>query len=256
MRARAAVVAAILLGAVALPRAAAAADQSGYLSAYALRDAHYDDAVLAVDATESLGDAQRRIRPFYELAYTRDTRVAGGPLPRTFADSYVLGAMGLQAQYADGLRLFAQLGLSGRLGEAPVNAAPRSGSDFRGGVQLYRDWSVATGSPGRIASLYGSAQYYSRYGDAIAYLQAERGIAFGRGRTTDVYARLTLTADTLGYYYDNVAELGVGVRLHPFGAYAPSIALEGFGGRYLRAGSPNGATYFDLRPTLTLGFSF
>ncbi|HVA36678.1 MAG TPA: hypothetical protein VNJ51_03615 [Candidatus Dormibacteraeota bacterium] len=244
-----------VLAALALP-ARARADQSGFLYAYALQDARFNDTIFSVDATKPVGSPQATIRPYFEAFYTRDTRTTGGRLPQTFADNYLLGAAGLQAQFADGLRLFAQVGAAQQIGEPSPDVTQQSGGDFRGGAQLYREWSVPLGDPGPIGSFYGSAAYYSRYRDGIVYLQAERGRAFGHGRTTDVYARVTVTADTQGYYYDNVAELGVGVRIHPFGAQGPSLALEGFGGVYLRAGSPTGSTYVDLRPTLTLGVAF
>lgn len=245
-----------LLAVTVLLPIAARADQAGFTYAYALHDARFDDTIYSIDANKPLGDARHTIRPFFEAFYTRDTRTAGGQLPQTFADNYLLGALGLQAQYRSGLRLFAQVGESQQIGQLSPAVQAQSGGDFRGGAQLYRGWGVPLGAPGPFGSFYGSAAYYSRYHDGIAYLQAERGRAFGHGRTTDVYARLTLVADTRGHYYDNVTELGVGVRLHPFGAYGPAIALEGFSGAYLRSGSPNGNTYFDLRPTLTLGFSF
>lgn len=232
----------------------AQADQDGFLYAYGLDESRYGDIVVSVDAYKPLGSPHASIRPFADVFVSNDSKTAGGTIPRIYGDNYAGAAIGLQYRNTSGLRIYVQGGATTRIGAA---AAVPSGGDVRGGAQLYREWGGLAHAQRAYGNFYGSGTYYSRYQDTVFYNQLESGRLLGnQTRSVDLYLRGTYTVDTHQYFYDNLAELTAGVRLHPFGTHGPSFAIEGVGGIYTHPGLlPLGTrrTYWDFRPTIAYG---
>lgn len=244
--------AAIAACSFALP---AAADQAGYLYAYGLNESAYGDFVFSVDAYKPLGHGTSRLRPYVDVFATKDTKTGSYlDIPHIYSDNYAGAALGLQYTDGKGLRLFAQGGATSRIGSV---ASVRSGGDFRGGAQYYREWAGPSHGRRDYGNFFGSATYYSRYQDAYAYNQLELGRNVGAlTHPTELYVRTTLTLDTHPYFYGNSAEVIGGVRFHPFGRRGPAIEFDGIVGSYLRKDLlPPGTAqhYTDFRPTVSYG---
>ena len=238
-------------------------DQAGYSYNYALQDTRYNDLIVSIDAYKPFGSPKARIRPFIDGALVRDSRTSPGsargggpPTPLVLSDNYGLVSAGLQYTNQSGLRLFAQGGKSFTVG--PIAAQP-SGGDVRAGAQLYREWGPTAQRNRDYGNFYGSATYYSRYSDSVTYLQAETARNIGTfAHPIEPFARGVLTLDTRRFYYSNLIELTVGVRVHPLGTRGPILAIEAVKGAYIkRTPLPLGvtSTYSDFRPTFSIGFS-
>lgn len=238
-------------------------DRAGYSYNYVLEDTRYDDLIVSIDAYKPLGNPNARIRPFVDGELVRDSRTSPGngangkpPTPLVLSDNYGLVSGGLQYTNGSGLRLFAQGGRSFTVG--PV-AAQSSGGDLRAGAQLYREWGPTSQRKRDYGNFYGSATYYSRYSDTVAYLQAETARNIGSFKhPIEPFARGVLTLDTRRFYYSNLVEFTVGIRAHPLGVAGPTLSIEAIKGAYLqRSPLPLGvtATYADFRPTVSIGFS-
>ena len=238
-------------------------DRAGYSYNYALQDTRYNDVIVSIDAYKPLGNPNARIRPFVDGALVRDSRTSPGngadgkpPTPLVLSDNYGLVSGGLQYTNGSGLRLFAQGGRSFTVG--PV-AAQSSGGDLRAGAQLYREWGPTSQRKRDYGNFYGSATYYSRYSDTVAYLQAETARNIGSfEHPIEPFARGVLTLDTRRFYYSNLVEFTLGVRAHPLGVAGPTFSVEAIKGAYLqRSPLPLGvtSTYSDFRPTVSIGFS-
>ena len=230
--------------------APARADEVGYLYTYGISDARYDDDLVSFDAYKPLG-AAKPIRAYVDLLAAQDSRTAGGTVPQIFADNYALGAVGVQYTLPTGFRAFVQGGASTRLGSV---AAVRSGGDLRAGVALYREWLAEPQAAHEYGNLYASTTYLSRYSDWVEFSQLEAGRHLAT--SVDLFARGSVSLDSQGHYYSNLAELTVGVRYRPFGARGPAFSLEKVAGSYLRnetrpAGT--GPLYDDFRPTIAFG---
>ena len=238
-------------------------DRAGYSYNYVLEDTRYDDLIVSIDAYKPLGNPNARIRPFVDAELVRDSRTSPGngangkpPTPLVLSDNYGLVSGGLQYTNGSGLRLFAQGGRSFTVG--PV-AAQSSGGDMRAGAQLYREWGPTSQRKRDYGNFYGSATYYSRYSDTVAYLQAETARNIGSFKhPIEPFARGDLTLDTRRFYYSNLVEFTVGIRAHPLGMAGPTLSIEAIKGAYLqRSPLPLGvtSTYADFRPTVSIGFS-
>lgn len=239
----------------ALAPVTALADQAGYLYSYGFNESGYGDFVFSFDAYKPLGNPSMHLRPYVDVFATKDTKSGAlYGIPHIYSDNYGGAAVGLQYTDGKGLRLFSQLGATTKIGD--VESA-RSGSDYRGGVQWYREWAAPAQHGRTYGNFFGSGTYYSRYGDAYFYNQLETGTHAGSvARPVDLYLRGSLTMDTHPYFYGNAAEAVGGVRFHPFGVHGPSIAFDYVQGTYLRGSllpAGTSAAYHDFRPTVAYG---
>ena len=235
-------------------QATAEPDRAGFLYTYLERTSLYRDTMFSIDAYKPFGSRTSAIRPFVDLFANDDTRTGGGVVPQTLNDNYAGLALGVQYTNPQGLRAFAQGGVTTKIGSI---AATPSGGDLRGGLEYYREWGGALKRQAAYGNFFGDGIYYSRYHDLQFYEQLEIGSTPPNERhPVSVFARAVLALDTHPYFYGNYAELTLGVRLTPFGLRGPAIELGGVTGTYLRGNLlPIGVakTYVDFRPTISYG---
>ncbi len=163
----------------------------------------------------------------------------GGAVPQIFSDNAVIAALGVRYQPFRGLSLDVQQGIAYELlGDAP---SARTRGDFRA-VAVYGNGVYA---PFRLhdslalpfipfVDLYSSFGYYSRYDNGIGYLQLRGGVrAVEVSRTVaDLYARLDLVRDTEKEFFNNLVEIGGGMRLTPNVDWGLHFACEYHRGMY------------------------
>jgi hypothetical protein len=85
-----------------------------------------------------------------------------------------------------------------------------------------------------MADAFGSVGYYTRYENAIAYLQGRvgaRALEYSR-MFVDVYLRGDLALDGNGDYYNNIYEIGPGLRYTPDPDWGLFLMIEYRSGHY------------------------
>jgi len=140
-------------------------------------------------------------------------------------------------------------------------------TDFRAGFYYYGEWAPRAEAPdyyapGRMRNVYAEGAYYSRLGDNwIGYARYRDG---WRARTSarsalDFYVGVGVWGDSRGDFYNNVAEVGPGVRYLPDLPGDWQITVEYVRGLYLgnddRTPRPFDSEYDDVRATVAL-FSY
>ncbi len=145
-----------------------------------------------------------------------------GLAPLVISDNSFLLAFGVRVKPFTGLMIDVQEGLAFDLLDKGAGRITRG--DFRAvavyGAGIYAPFSHhdnLTFPMAPFADIYASVGYYSRYRNAICYAQGRAGLhAAEVSRTSvDVYARLDLVGDTEGLFYNNLVEIGGGVRITP-----------------------------------------
>jgi hypothetical protein len=171
---------------------------------------------------------------------TTDSRSTGaGTLPVIISDNvFILGA-GLRFKPAPWVWFDVQEGVA-------VDLVERDGvddvrHDFRllatGGGGIYPDLRVHDDVQAPLtlmADAFGSAGFYSRYENSIAYLQGRlgaRALEYSR-MFVDVYLRGDLAFDANGDYYNNIYEIGPGLRFTPDPDWGLFLMVEYRSGHY------------------------
>jgi hypothetical protein len=154
---------------------------------------------------------------------TADSRSLGtGTLPVIISDNLFLLGAGLRFKPASWFWIDAQEGVAFDLIEQNGSKAVRN--DFRllatGGSGIYPEFRVhddVRAPLSLMADCFVSAGYYSRYKNFIAYVQGRIGArALEVSRMfVDVYLRGDLALDANGDFYNNVYEIGPGLRFTP-----------------------------------------
>lgn len=180
-----------------------------------------------------------RLSLFGTLAITRDTRSAGGTAPEIFSDNYLLLGGGVRVEPVSGFVTDIQVGLAvdlvDRPGEASLNGDFRIVSSYGAGmfppVLPAQELSFPL-LP--FADFYASIGYYSRYSNVIGYGLGRAGIRLATigPASVDVYFRADLNGDTDRAFYNNVAEVGAGLRLTPDYRWGLTILIEQHRGTY------------------------
>jgi tetratricopeptide (TPR) repeat protein len=190
-------------------------------------------------------------RPQLELygsvRFTTDTRSTAGAVPEIYADNSIIPAVGARMR-AGPVTLFAEAGAA-----IPVVDGFADGpvlGDVRAGAFHSSAWGPDGLAGGRVGELYADAVYYSRFDDNIIATAIYRdGLRLPAGRllAVDIYGRGGLSADTERHFFNNVAELGAGLRLVPRMA-AAWLGVEYTRGFYLD-NTPAGGdrTFGDFR---------
>lgn len=177
---------------------------------------------------------------------TLDSRSTGGLQPQIFADNAVVAGLGLRAQPL-GLGGPTVYGEAGAAASLVDNDATADGLDVRLGVYDFRRWGGGR-APGFVGEVYYDASYYSRYRNAIGYVQARPGLRLARGPAgaVDAYAALAAVVDTRGLSFNNVVEGGPGLRW-TLGETGLQLRAEYVRGRQFGTGGSPAVTYGDAR---------
>jgi tetratricopeptide (TPR) repeat protein len=191
------------------------------------------------------------------VAVTKDTRTEGGAYPEIYSDNVLIADAGVRIQPLRGMVLDVLGGLGVDLTDRGGRQAVRE--DFRAllsyGGGVYPEIAVTpklewVGSP--FLNGYSSFGYYSRYHNAIGYLQVRAGTraAALHRSALDVYTRGNLSFDTKHDFYNNTLEAGLGIAVVPDYTWGLSIAADFLWGTYWSAeqkGNIYGKNYKSVR---------
>ena len=242
----------------------------------------------------------RWLQPFQEFRFSADTQSRIGGKRSVIADNFVAVSLGVRAQPlpAEYLYFYASVGLNkdllGRRGEGEWR------EDFQAGIYGFKSWGPGTvlhtvapeemipttGSVPALAAAVGPEEeprgsnqflwrlawfadagadfsYYQRYAGWIGYGQAHEGFRVfqvGPRLGFDMYAVQNISWDARGNYFDNLVELGPGLRWLWMPRRGVEVVLRGewLKGYYLgrdQRGTRAGAEgqYDDFRVGLSLG---
>lgn len=186
---------------------------------------------------------------------TLDSRSTGGLQPQIFADNAAIVGVGLRAQPLGrrGPTAYGELGAAVSLVD---NEATGDGLNVRLGVYDFRQWG-GDRVLGFVGEVYYDASYYSRYGNAIGYVQARPGVRLAQGGAgaVDAYAALAAVVDTEGLSFNNVVEGGPGLRW-TLGRTGLQVRAEYVRGRQFEIGGSPALTYGDARLLVTYSRAF
>ena len=191
------------------------------------------------------------------VAVTKDTRTEGGAYPEIYSDNVLIADAGVRIQPLRGMVLDVLGGLgidlTDRGGRQAVREDFRALLSYGGGV--YPEIAVTpklewVGSP--FLNGYSSFGYYSRYHNAIGYLQVRAGtrVAALHRSALDVYTRGNLSLDTKHDFYNNTLEAGLGIAVVPDYTWGLSVAADFLWGTYWSAeqkGNIYGKNYKSVR---------
>jgi tetratricopeptide (TPR) repeat protein len=210
------------------------------IQAYPLYDSRFNNYIFSASVyAGQYIDSSRIASVFGVASVTQDSRSEGGSLPIIFSDNVALAAAGIRLVPVRGLITDIQFGVAMGLIDRPDQERVRW--DFRA-VASYgngifppvRMPRAITIRPSFLAELYSSFGYYTRYSNGIGYLQTKAGVRFLEWRYSalDLYLKGDAAIDTRGDFYNNIAEVAVGVRLIPNHWWGLAIALEYHRGVY------------------------
>lgn len=181
---------------------------------------------------------------------TMDTRTeGGGELPQILSDNMIGGGLGVRVRpLGPWATLYGEVGFAAPLRSRPD---PLPEGDYRAGVVLADVWTFR----GRPGDVFADASWYNRYRNSILYgtaIQLFNIPREDRKRGWDYYGRLNLSADTDNEFFNNILEVGPGIRYLTGLPLNLTVFAEALGGLYTR-GNPDGSdTYGDLRIGLLL----
>jgi hypothetical protein len=154
---------------------------------------------------------------------TADTRSTGaGPAPVIISDNVLVVGAGLRYRPLQGFWIDVQEGIAIDLIDR--NGVSGTRGDFRAvataGTGIYPEFLVHDGlkSPmSLLADFFISAGYYSRYKNGIGYAQGRLGVRAAEISRAfmDIYLRADAALDTEGKFYNNLFEIGPGLRMTP-----------------------------------------
>lgn len=175
------------------------------------------------------------------LSLAADGKSKLGEVPEIFSDNSLIGGIGVGIKPLAGLELKTQVGLAYDLVQQDSGMA-RWREDFRAlaiyGNGIYPNFEFhddlrITLQP--LLDLYSSVGYYSRYKNAIGYLQGRVGTrVFEMSYTAaDLYARSMFVKDSEKEFYNNMIDAAIGMRLLPFYKWNLYLMAEYYRGVYL-----------------------
>ena len=212
--------------------------------------------------------SSRQVELYGSFRFSHDTRSTGGSAPQIFSDNFSVLGVGLRTRpFKNNLTFYGEAGIAFNMKRNSLSTV-RTRSDFRVGVNYFKEWSEketetekATMPLTWFGDFYFDASYYSRFrNNVIGYAQAREGLRLFQFNKTSVdgYGRVGLVKDTRRDFYNNLAELGGGLRFTPYKPLGFSINAEYVRGFYFgleRAGEPNPykSQYNDFRVSLVFG---
>ncbi|MEM6645392.1 MAG: tetratricopeptide repeat protein [Bacteroidota bacterium] len=193
-----------------------------------------------------------RLQAYGIVRVTRDTRSTGGSLPIIFSDNVLIGGIGVKARvHPWALTLYSEAGMA-----APLVTGQDIEPDFRAGGYGAKRWPAQPRAMAPIVNLYYDVSYYSRLdNNLIGYGQLRPGfrLVHSDNVSLDAYAAALGAFDTDGLFFNNVADMGGGLRLMLFGSV--QLMGEWVQGTYL-GDTPLGTSYEDLRVALIFSQNF
>lgn len=174
---------------------------------------------------------------------TSDTKSKGngaGQVPIIFSDNAAVLGAGFLFNPTTGLNLIFQTGIGIDLikvaGKFKIKPDHRAIISY--GTGIYPEISVPS-KPNFVIKplleLYSSFGYYSRYKNSIGYGTLRAGFRFFELRKTaiDLYLRFNSAIDTEKEYYNNIIELGSGIKIIPNHTWGLNILVEYNRGNYI-----------------------
>ncbi len=200
-----------------------------------------------------------RVLSLYGIGWlTADTRSTGaGPAPTIISDNVLILGVGLRYRPSRFFWIDAQEGIGIDLIERSGMSTTRN--DFRlvatGGTGIYPEFRVHDDLQAPLtlmADCFGSSGYYSRYENMITYLQGRLGLRAGEVSRMflDVYLRGDAVFDTDGEFYNNLFEIGPGLRFTPDPEWGLFLMVEyrrGFYADYTEVMSQTRALYYPAQ---------
>ncbi len=228
------------------------------VSTAALNDSRLRDGILwaTVQGGRCLSD-DRVWNVVGSLGLSADTRSTGGQLPVLYSDNVLLLAAGVRVLPFSGGAIDVEGGIAYDVRVRGTRARTRG--DFRAigtygtGIYPIPVRAETMRLSGSLFADFGmSAGYYSRYSNAIAYMQGRAGIRLleYRAAALDAYALAYGVADTRRDYANNVMEAGGGLRLVPEHSWGVALHFEFRRGEYVgetRRDAPGDLYYSTFR---------
>jgi hypothetical protein len=178
----------------------------------------------------------------------------GGIAPATYNDNSVIYDLGARyIPYQDAPFFFY---IEGGKAHNLVLDNPQDNrwtNDFRGGIDLYKDWGMQPEYAGcikfpfqQVGNIYGDLSYYSRYDrDWIGQLRIREGLRALEYHYSviDLFFQLEGFADTQREFFNNVIDAGPGITFIPDVRWG--VALRTFATRnmYVHVNSPSPNPY-------------
>lgn len=191
----------------------------------------------------------------YVTSYlNQDTASAGGIAPAIYNDNSIIYDVGARyTPYQDSPFFFYIEGGKAHnliLDESRTN---RWTNDFRGGINLYKDWGMGPEYVGcikfpfkQVGNVYGDLSYYSRYNrDWIGQLRLREGLRVLQYHYSvlDVFLQLEAFADTQRDFFNNVVDFGPGITFIPDVRWGVALRTVALRNRYIHVNSPTPNPY-------------
>jgi tetratricopeptide (TPR) repeat protein len=175
------------------------------------------------------------------LSLSADAKSKLVEIPKIFSDNAIVGGVGLGVKPFIGLEVRGQVGVAYDI-VPDSSGADRVHPDFRAlaiyGNGIYPNFEFhnnlkVTFEP--LIDVYSSVGYYSRYKNVIGYLQCRAGTrVFEMSYTAaDLYVRSMYVKDSEREFYNNLIDIGAGIRILPFYKWDMYIMAEYYRGVYL-----------------------
>jgi tetratricopeptide (TPR) repeat protein len=175
------------------------------------------------------------------LLISADGKSNFGEVPEIFSDNAIVSGIGLGVKPFNGLEIRGQAGVAYDMVPDSSGAA-RIHPDFRAlaiyGNGIYPNFEFhdnlkVTLEP--LLDIYSSVGYYSRYKNVIGYLQGRAGMrVFEMSYTAaDLYIRSMYVKDSEREFYNNLIDIGAGLRILPFYKWDLYVMAEYYRGLYI-----------------------
>ncbi len=171
---------------------------------------------------------------------TKSNRGGTGQIPVIFSDNAAILGAGLNLNPIFGLNFLVQSGIGIDL--IKIAGKFKIKEDFRAiityGNGFYPEISVPE-KPSFVvkptSEVYSSFGYYSRYKNSIGYATVKGGLRFFELNKSalDFYLRMNFAIDTEKEFYNNIFELGSGIKFIPDHLWGLSFLVEFERGKYL-----------------------
>lgn len=229
-----------------------------HISAAAFYDSRFRDGVLwsTLQGGYCLTES-RTLSAVATIGLSADTRSTGGLFPVLYSDNVLLLITGLRFSPITGAAFDLEGGLAYDLRIQGTRSLLRG--DIRAvgsyGIGIYPTPTIIEKlrfSDTFFADAAVSVGYYSRYDNCIGYVQCHAGLRMAEygASALDVYLRTNLSADSRYAFYNNIAEVGCGLRFVPDHRWGINVQLEFLRGAYIggsRFQATNGIYYSTVR---------